>query len=738
MIRGIILDAATGKPVSHATIQSSRGLYNTYSDDEGQFSLVVPLHDGNDSILITHIKYASVSLPSRQTDTAHKIIRMNAKVKQLSEVVVSGINALDLIRRAIDSIPLNYATVPYLVHGFYRIITSNGKTIINLSQARFNIYNDNYARQNKQLQVDRVRVVKDETVFNGNDIDFDITPSDLFDYDLVANVHESGLLSKKGQEEYDFSFNGLTQLNGRKVYEITFDQKDGIKKPLYKGRMLLDAQSLAFLQFDVQLSQKGIKYWGLSAIKTLVMRILRMNVKMLSDSVSIVYEQHGGKYYLDHVQDNNALHIYGGRKVFDLNPARSNLNYFVLGIDTGKVAPFSKQEVVRQGKSMAALSPDVNTDSADVFWKDYDSLQVGYRVDSVIRMIREKNSTLNYKVVLGKRLPQYRKDKSAGIDSILSFYYQQHQFSGVALVKYQGKVIYEKGFGMANVEKHIPNTLATQFRIGSMSKQFTAMLIMQLAEQGRIGMQDAVRKYLPEYVNGGVTIAQLLTHQGGIPNYTDNMEYVQQIFSRTYSPDSLVQRFCSDSLDFEPGTAFSYSNSGYVVLADVIEKVTGQKFGDLLARRIFLPAGMKHSVFGSTVPNDTIAIGYINGDPELSYPLENVVGAGGITSCVEDLLAWHDALSTHTLLSPYWMNELFKPRVEWKEWDAWYGYGWMIDKLQFKASKKHNIEYHPGTELGQYAMLARQPDKDIVIILLNNTGEFPRFEITDLLLDLLN
>jgi CubicO group peptidase (beta-lactamase class C family) len=115
-----------------------------------------------------------------------------------------------------------------------------------------------------------------------------------------------------------------------------------------------------------------------------------------------------------------------------------------------------------------------------------------------------------------------------------------------------------------------------------------------------------------------------------------------------------------------------------------------------------------------------------------------VVGAGGITSCAGDLLRWANALSTNTLLPKELIDELFKPRVAWDEWNAWYGYGWMIDRHLFGASKRHIIQYHPGIEFGFHDILLREPDKDIVIILLSNMGDFPRFDMTDLILNELN
>jgi CubicO group peptidase (beta-lactamase class C family) len=230
----------------------------------------------------------------------------------------------------------------------------------------------------------------------------------------------------------------------------------------------------------------------------------------------------------------------------------------------------------------------------------------------------------------------------------------------------------------------------------------------------------------------------LLSHRSGIPNYTENTDYLARLMTKKYLPDQLVHQFCSDTLDFAPGTSFHYSNSGYVVLADVLEKVLKKNFADILSEKIFIQLNMKHSYFISGGQADNRAIGYVNDLPEKYYPVENVVGAGGITSMPEDLAIWSNALLQNKLLPPDQMNELFKPRAEWNDWDAEYGYGWMTDKDLFQVSKKHSVHYHPGTEFGFYSMLVLQPDKNLTLILLNNKGEFPRFDITDLILTFIN
>ena len=153
---------------------------------------------------------------------------------------------------------------------------------------------------------------------------------------------------------------------------------------------------------------------------------------------------------------------------------------------------------------------------------------------------------------------------------------------------------------------------------------------------------------------------------------------------------------------------------------------------------------MTNTSFGRTEKVKNLPQAYYYGNEEVKYYLENVVGTGGIISTTDDMLKWSNAITDNTLLSEKQKEPLFTPRSEYTDYKAYYGYGWLIDKNYFDASgthrlaKKHKLYYHPGTDLGFYTMFLFQPDEDITIILLNNTGEFPRYPMTDLILNVLN
>ncbi len=738
--KGIIVNDSTGEPVSYATVALSGKGINTMSNEEGRFIFKIPVDNKTDSIHITHVGYKSVYFLFNATDSSIRIIKLKTQSQTLSEVTVKTINALELIKRAISKIPENYPTSPYILNGFYRMTGKKEKSIIDISEVVFNTYSENYSRKNKQFEVVRARLDKDLTAFGGMEgINIGTDPKELMEDDIVSNAGQSGLFSNEGLKEHTFIYKGIANYEGQDAYVISFDQKDEIKKSLDQGFLYINTDDLAFLQFTIWKSPKGLKYREFNFAQRMMLKLADLHIDQLQDSGYITYRKYGDKYYLSHIYGVGSWHIVGGRKHFDLNPLRVKFNCLVTGIDTASPQPFSKDVVQHNSRMMENRSPDINTDSTDAFWADYNLIQSDFNVDSASRIIRANNETLNYKRKLTAQLRKYKDDKTVRIDSILSFYYQKGLFNGAALVKYQGRVIYEKGFGLADKTTKLSNSGQTQFRIGSTSKQFTAMLIMQLANENKLSLQDSAGKYLPGFQNGKVTIEQLLTHQSGIPDYLQEDGYVAKILTSKYTTDQLIKKFCSDSLEFSPGTQIQYSNSGYVVLAGIIEKITGKKYGDVLAEKIFLPLNMSNSYFGKEGHDLTkLATGYVNEEPELNYSVQNVEGAGGITSTAEDLAIWNDALSSNTLLPAEKMMELFKPRVAWDEWGAYYGYGWMTDRFQFEAAKKHIVQYHPGTEVGFYDILVRQPDKDIFIILLSNKSDFPRFDMTDLILNELN
>ncbi len=353
----------------------------------------------------------------------------------------------------------------------------------------------------------------------------------------------------------------------------------------------------------------------------------------------------------------------------------------------------------------------------------------------------------------------YSQDKSQLIDELISKYHDYGQFNGSALVSENGKVILRKGYGMAEMEWQIPNSPETKFRLGSITKQFTAMLIMQLVEDGKISLDATISDYLTNYrkdTGSKITIHNLLTHTSGIPNYTDDPDLMTRAIRNPMTVDELVTKFCSGDLEFEPGSKYSYSNSGYVILGAIIEEVTGKKYEDVLKENILIPVGMSNSGYDHTSPiienrasgYDKSLDGYTNARyMDMSIPFS----AGSLYSTVDDLFKWDQALYTDKLLSDPNKEKMFTPFL------GEYGYGWHISDVEIGDLRKKLIT-HSGGIFGFSTIILRYTDDNNCIILLNNFSsgnpeelgtnisgilynqkyDFPKMSLTEVLYKTLN
>lgn len=303
------------------------------------------------------------------------------------------------------------------------------------------------------------------------------------------------------------------------------------------------------------------------------------------------------------------------------------------------------------------------------------------------------------------------------IDALLKQYYGYGQFNGAILVTENGRVIYKKGFGMANMEWNIPNQPDTKFRIASVTKQFTAALVLQLVEEGKIKLDGKITDYLTDYrkdTGGKVTIHQLLNHTSGIPDYTD-------VSSNPYSAIDFVKKHVSGDLEFEPGTKYKYNNGGYSILGAIIERVTGKSYETVLQERILAPAGMTNSGYAhnSTLLEkhassyEKTPTGYVNApyiDMAIPY------AAGSMYSTVEDLFKWDQSLYENKILSAESKKLMFTPGL------GNYGYGIRItDQPIGKSDLKTKIIWHGGGGINGFAsLISRAVEKRQTVIILDN------------------
>lgn len=293
--------------------------------------------------------------------------------------------------------------------------------------------------------------------------------------------------------------------------------------------------------------------------------------------------------------------------------------------------------------------------------------------------------------------------------------YVPARFMGSVLVAQDGKILLDKAYGFANMEWEVPNTPTTKFRLGSITKQFTAASILLLEERGKLKVEDPVKKYMPDAPAAWdkITIFHVLTHTSGIPSLTSFPDF-ESHQAQAMTPEKLVEWFRDKPLEFEPGTKWNYSNSGYILLGYLIEKITGQTYSDFVQQNIFTPLGMKDSGYDS---NSAIiahrAAGYTQGKSgpvnagfvHMSIPFS----AGALYSTTEDLLRWEQGLFGGKVLKA---ESLAKMTTPFKQ-DYAFGLG-------VSTNNGHKMISHDGGIQGFNTALAYYPDDKLVVAVLAN------------------
>ena len=323
--------------------------------------------------------------------------------------------------------------------------------------------------------------------------------------------------------------------------------------------------------------------------------------------------------------------------------------------------------------------------------------------------------------------PQSASNATADVgrmEEVIQSFVAKKQFMGSVLVARGSDILLDQGYGFANLEWKIPNSPKTKFRIGSITKQFTAASILLLQERGKLNVNDPVKKYMPDApaVWGKITIFNLLTHTAGIPNFTSFPDYPSiEPFAKT--PEQLIALFRDKPLDFEPGEKWKYSNSGYVLLGYLIEKISGQKYEQFVQENIFKPLGMADSGYDlnaaviqnrasgySPSADGLVNAGYIN----MTIPLS----AGGLYSTVDDLLRWEQSLFGGKLLSSVSLKEMTTP------FKSDYAFGLQVQKVN-----GHKLIDHNGGIEGFNTNLAYYPEDKLTVVVLGNVNSTSPVEI---------
>jgi CubicO group peptidase (beta-lactamase class C family) len=308
------------------------------------------------------------------------------------------------------------------------------------------------------------------------------------------------------------------------------------------------------------------------------------------------------------------------------------------------------------------------------------------------------------------------------IDQIVESYIDKNQDPGLSmLVYYEGNTVFRKAYGMADVQTGSRYQPGMSCYTGSLAKQFTAMAIMILVERKLINLQKSITDYFPEYPDlwKDVTIHHLLTHQSGISDYLNDHGYAMDGMT---NEDAIDYILVNGHMNFDPGEMFRYSNTGYVILAELVEKISGKPFYLFCEEEIFSPVGMEHTFFvndNHQIPENR-AIGHNLDGIENDYTLRTN-GDGGLISTVDDMLLWDKSLDTGLPVSSETIITMMSPYADMKN-GAYYGYGWYVDNFNGRE-----LISHDGGIAGLFAYAGRIKEKNFYICLFGNSPNYPLF-----------
>jgi CubicO group peptidase (beta-lactamase class C family) len=329
-----------------------------------------------------------------------------------------------------------------------------------------------------------------------------------------------------------------------------------------------------------------------------------------------------------------------------------------------------------------------------------------------------------FATLLEAALPAAAETPSEKADALLSGLIQTNDPSLAVLVAQNGKILFEKGYGLADLEHHVPVIPQTTFRIGSITKQFTAAAILKLQEEGKLSLDDKLSKYIPDFPRGDeVTLRQLLTHTSGIHDYSDDPRMTKPITTEAIIEELKMQKH---PYDFDPGGAWRYDNSGYVLLGYIVEKVSGQSYGSFLRENFFHPLAMTDTgVHHAQLDLPHEALGYSLITNGFTWALNEdqtwCGGAGALYSTVEDLYRWNEGIFNGRVLDAASLKAAFTPdktkEIQGYNRDTGYGFGWFIRRHRGLREISHG-----GGLDGFRSMLLRLPDEKFTVAILANAG----------------
>lgn len=343
-------------------------------------------------------------------------------------------------------------------------------------------------------------------------------------------------------------------------------------------------------------------------------------------------------------------------------------------------------------------------------------------------------SCLFFCLFLSLSIHVFSQNLTESFDKLLGQAFKADGPGAAVLVSKKGQIIYHKAFGMASLELGVPLRTDHVFRIGSVTKQFTGAAIMQLAEQGKLSLQDDLTKFIPDYPTHGkkITVEHLLTHTSGIKSYTGMKEWTPEVHRKDFTVGELIDYFKNQPMDFDPDAKWEYNNSGYILLGYIIEKASGQTYTEYVTEHFFKPLGMNNSYYGDVAPViKNRAAGYSKSDVAGTYQnapylsMTQPYAAGSLLSTVEDLHIWTRALHGGKVVKPESLRKMTQSYILPDGTNTHYGYGLQMGNLLGSPTVEHSGGIH-----GFLSDLVYLPKEEVCVAILTNCDCEPPHDLT--------
>lgn len=727
LVQGVITDLRTTEPLPFVNIHVEGTPYGTTSNEEGKFTLDISNVPPQPVIIVSCIGYQTKRIVPKEHLNPMINIGLDEALIELEEVVISYLSAREILDNFHRNYTQNHNLMTTFSRAFYHSSLSENGKYKHYLEATINL-REFMRKKDRSFEVEITQRRK------SNDYRMERWgEKNNYLYDAIAGnpvYTRSEFLDPKQWKHYNIERLSNTSYDGHVVYVLAFTPKHTTSKPLYTAKVFIDADDFALVKASYSFINDR------NQIKNQSLRDRTYHVPFITGSIQ--YQKKGSIYTPTYLTHTNGWTVINNVKNDTLSHDILRDEILITSTQFGSDAVLSNP-LSRWGdvyKKPFPYKPD--------YWNNQITIPLSEPTKMAIRDLQKhQNIEIQYFNNSSSQLltQTFENTKEGRIDSVLTVFHLAQLFNGVALVMDNGQTVLDKAYGYRDMETKALINTSSLFDIGSITKQFTTAIVLKLEENGFLSLEDKIGVYLPDYRYGNeITIHQLLAHRTGIPSFDYENDFTNASwFTSKTETKAFITEYASGDLVFQPDSRMEYSNSNFLLLTAIIEQITGKGFYQALQEMVLDPLDLSHILAPNALPQENVVKGYVldqnNYTPEPNWEKANMKGVGCLYSTSGDLLKWLTIMNTDQLLSPKNIRLTKTPMSYYEYYDSDFGYSWAINRDLFATEKP--TYFYGGTSLGFFSMVTSIPEDETYIILLNNSGDFPRIELTKAVLGVL-